>query len=161
MGMQRGSWNEQTASLLGSRLGCLPYRLRHRATLLGKPEVGGGMDVHMTTPLDTYQAAMQRAISRTARYPQGGGSGKVSVSFDYLGGKVYNVKADHPSGSKLLDGEALKAVIDANLPQTPDALKGITHFVVGICFGSNNFCGHTQTVIQVVNDPGTTPAANR
>ncbi len=118
------------------------------------------MDVHLTTPTDTYQAALQGAIRRAVHYPQGGGFGRVTVSFDYVGGKVYNVKVDHPSGSKPLDRAAMIAVVDASLPQTPDALKDFTHFVLGICFGSNNFCGQTQTVIQVTNDPGTAPAVN-
>lgn len=115
------------------------------------------MDVHMTTPLDTYLAAMQRAISVVARYPLGDGPGKAMVGYDYFGGKLNNVKVTQSSHSKRLDEAALDAIRRADLPQTPEALKAITHFEVGMCFGDSRFCGKTQTVIRVVNDPRTTP----
>ncbi len=80
--------------------------------------------------LKQFGTSIHEAIARASIVPKhvwifgSKGTGIVKVSFDYLDGKVNNVKIVKSSGDKYEDAAAIQAVKVANYPPTPDLYKG-------------------------------------
>lgn len=88
------------------------------------------------TILAEFTASMKAAIDAAKVYPKeailAGETGTVTVSFDYVGGVVSNIKVDRGSGSRPIDRSAMTAVMKALMPPKPAELAGINHFVIQI-----------------------------
>jgi protein TonB len=78
----------------------------------------------------SFESALRAAIQAALRYPESarlaGMNGRVRVAFDYLDGRVSNVRLVASSGVGMLDRAALAAVHDANYPKPASALAGKT-----------------------------------
>lgn len=85
-----------------------------------------------------FEAGMKRAIDSAKVYPKEplikGVTGTATVSFDYVGGVVSNIRVDHSSGDRRLDEAAMQAVQNATLPPKPAELAGTGHFVILVDF---------------------------
>ncbi|MGE5624747.1 MAG: TonB family protein [Bacillota bacterium] len=87
----------------------------------------------------SFMLDMKLAIDKKKVYPKravlSGDTGLATVSFDYDGQNgAKNVKIERSSGSKDIDQAAVNAVVNADLPPLPSALKDAHHFVVAIMF---------------------------
>jgi protein TonB len=78
----------------------------------------------------SFESALRAAIQAALRYPESarlaGMNGRTRVAFDYLDGRVSNVRLVASSGVGMLDRAALAAVHDANYPKPASALAGKT-----------------------------------
>ena len=84
-----------------------------------------------------FYKEIQAAIVRANLYPRdailSGETGTVQVSYDYLDGKVSNVKVVKSSGTRSLDHAAVSAVEKANYPLPPAGLAGkLLHLTIGL-----------------------------
>lgn len=88
--------------------------------------------------LAEFEAGMKRAIDSAKVYPKEplikGVTGTATVSFDYVGGVVSDIRVDQSSGDRRLDEAAMQAVQRANLPPKPAELAGTGHFVILVDF---------------------------
>ena len=92
--------------------------------------------------LAEFAAAMKRAIDAAKVYPKEpllrGVTGTATVSFDYVGGVVSDVRVDRSSGDRRLDEAAMQAVQNAAMPPKPAELAGTGHFVILVDFSVGN-----------------------
>ena len=74
----------------------------------------------------SFEGALREAIQAAVRFPEAARlmhvGGRVLVSFDFLDGKVSQVRVAQSSGVDMLDTAALAAVREAPYPPTPAAL---------------------------------------
>ena len=88
--------------------------------------------------LAEFEAGMKRAIDAAKVYPKlpllKGITGTATISFDYVGGVVSNIRVDQSSGDRALDEAAMQAVQKAALPPKPAELVGTGHFVILVDF---------------------------
>lgn len=88
--------------------------------------------------LAEFEAGMKQAIDAAKDYPKEsvlrGVTGTATVSFDYVGGIVSNVRVDQSSGDRRLDDAAMQAVQRAAMPPKPAELAGTSHFVILVSF---------------------------
>lgn len=74
----------------------------------------------------SFEAALREAVQAAVRFPEAArlmhAGGRVLVGFDFLDGKVSQVRVVQSSGVDMLDAAAMAAVREAPYPPTPAAL---------------------------------------